>query len=131
MPEQGGQGLILAERREILAAIPAARPERDQALDELRRGQAPLPLFHRDVGLDRLGHAELAEQLDHERDPGAAREQAGIKGVIDLERQSWGRVGHRVPPWDVCTYSVTTSKGDAIAPRPWVRRPDGDSPGKP
>ena len=96
VPEQRGQGLILAERREILAAVPAARPERDQALDELRGRQPALPLLDRDLRIDRLGDPELAEQLDHERDPGAARDQRRVNRVIDLERQPRRVSGHRV-----------------------------------
>jgi hypothetical protein len=112
-PEQRGQGLILAERREILAAVPAARPQRDQALDELRGRQAPLPLLDRNLRIDHRGDPQLPEQLDHERDPRAAGNQRWVNGVIDLERQPWRRVGHQHPPRVVCTQWVKTSKPDA------------------
>ncbi len=116
--QQRGQGLILAERREVLTAIPAARPERDEALDELRGGQAPLPLFDRDVRIDRLGRAELPEQFNQQRDPGPTRDERRIDRVVNLERQPWRRVRHRSPPWCGCTQRVKPSKPDAIgAPR--------------
>ena len=66
--------MILAERREVLAAVPAACPERDQALDEVRGGQPALPLLDGDLGIDRLGDPQLPEQLDHEGHSGAARD---------------------------------------------------------
>jgi len=85
MPEQGGQGVLLAEHREVRAAVPAARPEREETLDELRGRQAALALLDRDLGIDRLGDPELAEELDHERDPRSPGDERGINGVINLE----------------------------------------------
>ena len=78
--------MILAERREVLAAVPAACPERDQALDELRGRQPALPLLARDVGLDRCRDPELAEQFDHQRDPGAAGERGNMRDLRRLRR---------------------------------------------
>ncbi len=114
VPEQGRQGLILAQRREVLAAVPAARPQRDEALDELQRLQPALALFDWDVGIDRLGHPELAEQLDHERHSGPPGDQRGVNGIIDLERQPRVLGRHRRPPCERCTHWVKTSKPDAI-----------------
>jgi hypothetical protein len=114
VPEERGQGLVLAERREILTPVPAARPEHDQALHEFGGRQAPLALLHGDLGLNRLGHPELAEQLNHQRHPGTAGDEAGIDGVINLERQPRRRVGHRVPPCACCTHWVHGSKPDAM-----------------
>ena len=51
--------------------------------------------------------------LDHQRNPGAAGDQAGINGVIDHEREPRGRLGHRTPPCLVCTQEVKASKADA------------------
>ena len=131
VPEEGGHRVILAERGEILAAIPAARPERDEALDEWRGRQAALSLLDRDMRIDHGRDPELAEQLDRERDPRAAWAQRGIDRVIDLERQPQGRIRHRVPPWDGRTHWVNPSKGDASAPRPSACGLDCDPPGKP
>jgi len=105
--------VILAERREVLAAVPAACPEHDQALDELRGRQPALPLLHRHLRVDRGGDPELAEELDHERNPRPPGDQRGIKGLINLE--GWRRVWHRTPPWCGYTQWVKPSKPDAIA----------------
>jgi hypothetical protein len=113
--QQRGQGLILAEPREVLAAVPAARPERDETLDELRGRQAALALLDRNLRVDRLSDPELPEQLDHERHPGPARDQRGVNGVIDLERQPRRVLRHRVPPCECCTHWVNGRKRDASA----------------
>ncbi len=115
VPEQRGQGLVLAERGEVLAAVPAARPEHDEALDEFRGRQAALALLDRNVRVDRLRDPELPEQLNHERNPRAAGDQRRVNGVIDLERQPWGLGGHLAPPSVCCTHWVKASKPDAIA----------------
>lgn len=114
MSEERGQRLILAEHGEVLAAVPAGRPQRDETLDELRGRQAALPLLDRDLGIDCVGDPELAEQLDHERHAGAARDQRGVNRVIDLERQPGRVLRHRVPPCECCTHWVKPSKPDAI-----------------
>jgi hypothetical protein len=95
VPQQGGQGLILAEHREVLAAVPAARPERDETLDELRGRQAALALLGRNLGLNRLSHAELAEQLDHERDSRSSGDEHGIDRVIFFLAGEGGRSSGR------------------------------------
>jgi hypothetical protein len=115
--QQRRQGPVFAERREVLAAVPAARPQRDQALHELRRPQAPLALLDADLRIDRCRCPELAEQLTHERHPGAAGDQAGINRLVNLERQPRRLLGHRVPPCCVCTQWVNASKGDATHAR--------------
>jgi hypothetical protein len=115
--QQGGQRLILSQRREVLAAVPAARPQRDQALHELRRPQAPLALLDADLRIDRCRCPQLAEQLNHERHPGPPGDQAGIDHLVNLERQPWRLLGHRVPPHWACTQWVNVSKHSAIAPR--------------
>jgi len=127
VPEPGRQGLILAEPREILAAIPAARPERDEALHELRGRQPPPALLDRDLGIDRCRDPELAEQLDHERHPRAARDQGRVNGIVDLERQPRRHLKPRVPSSAVGTHWVTPSKPDAIG----GHRLHGGFPGQP
>jgi hypothetical protein len=122
IPEQGRQSVILAEGREVLTAVPAARPEGDEALDELRGPQPALPLLHRHLRVDRGGDSELAEQFDHEWHPGPAGDQRGINGLVDLERQPRGRLGHRNPPCLVCTHWVKPSKVDAIGANRLDRR---------
>jgi hypothetical protein len=111
--EQGSQRHILAEHGEVLAAVPAARPERDETLDELGWRQPALALLDQDVGVDCRGDPELAEQSDHERHPRPAGDQAGINGVIDLERQLWRRPGHWAPSSHGCTHWAKLSKPDA------------------
>ena len=101
--EQAGEGLVLAERREVLAAVPTRDPEGDQALDELRRPQAPLARLDLQRSVDRRRDAELPEQLDHERHPRAARDQRGVNRGIDLERQPPSILGHHAPPLAGCT----------------------------
>jgi hypothetical protein len=114
MAQQGGQRVILPEHGEVLAAVPAAHPKRNETLDERRGRQASLPLLDRDRGIDRGRNPELAEQLDHERDPGAAGHQRGVDGVSDLERQPGRLLRHRVPPCGAITHWVNGSKPDAI-----------------
>jgi hypothetical protein len=96
--QQRGQRVILAERREILAAVAARDPEGDQTLHELRGAQAPLPLLDRNARIDRRRDAELAEQLDHQRDARAGGHQARVHHVIEVEGQLCRRLGHRVSP---------------------------------
>ena len=84
---------ILAEHCEVLAAVPAARPERNETLDKLRGRQAALALLDRDLRINRLGDPQLPEQLDYERDPCAARDQRRVNRVVDLERQREFSVG--------------------------------------
>ena len=124
--EQGGQRLILAERGEVLTPVPAAHPQGDQTLDELRGLQSPLPLLDRHRGIDRGGHPELAEQLDHQRDPGAAGDQRGSM-ASSISNGNRGVSGIAFLPVGACTQWVNASKHDAIpAGRKECRSP-GDS----
>jgi hypothetical protein len=77
---------IFAQWGEILAAVPTAHPQGDQALHELRRLQPALALLHDHLGVDRGGDSHVPEQFDNERHPGPAGDQRGINRVIDLER---------------------------------------------
>jgi hypothetical protein len=85
VPEQRREALVLPECGEVLTAVPAARPERDQALDELRRREPALALLDGDVRIDRLRDPELPEQFDHQRDAGAAGDQRRVNRIVDLE----------------------------------------------
>jgi hypothetical protein len=114
--------VILPQRGEVLTAVTPAHPEGDEALDKLGDLEAALALLDRHAGVNRLRDPEVAEQLDHQRDAGTARDQRGINRGIDLEGQPWRWVGHRPPPRVVCTQWVKISKPDATrpcaAPRP-------------
>ena len=107
-------GIRLDKQETAGSPITSPITEGNEALDELRGGQPALPLLDRDVGVDRLRHAELAEELDHERHAGPAGDQRGIDRRVDLEGQPRGCVGHRVPPCEWCTHWVNGSKHDAI-----------------
>jgi len=128
MPEQGRQGLILAEHCEVLAAVPTARPEYDEALDELRGGQPALALLDGNMGIDRGRDPKLAEQLDHERDSRAAGDQRRVNRVVDLKWQPRGLGRHHAPPSVYCTHWVKTSKPNASAADRLGGRQERDSP---
>jgi hypothetical protein len=124
VPEELGQGAIFAQWGEILAPVPTAHPQGEQALHELRGLQPALALLHDHLGVDRRGDSHVPEQLDHEGHPGPAGDQRGIKRNIDLERQPWRVLGHRVPPGESCTHWVNGSKRDATR----IGRLDGGFP---
>jgi hypothetical protein len=66
VPEETREGGILAQRYEILATLLTAGPERDQTLHALLRPEPPLALVDRHLGVDHVGHPELAELLDYQ-----------------------------------------------------------------
>ena len=114
VPEQRGQGLILAERREILAAVPAARPERDQALDELRRASSPRwRCFTATSASIVAATPSWRNSSITSGTPARPVTSVGSIGVIDLERQPGRVLRHRVPPCECCTHWVNGSKPDA------------------
>ena len=87
MADQLGQRLVLAELIEVLGALAAGRPQRQEALDHLRGGQAALARLELDRALDDRGRAGEPIRLDEARNAGTSRHQARLQLGVDLEIQ--------------------------------------------
>jgi hypothetical protein len=67
--EEQGQRRILAQLHQILAALAARGPEREQPLDQLRRRQAALAALDHHLPVEHRRGAARPERLDHQRHP--------------------------------------------------------------
>ncbi len=98
-----------------LAAVPAARPERDEALDELRGRQAALALLDRDLGIDRGATPSWRKSSITSGTP--ARPVTNVGSIVSsISNSNRGDVsGIGLLLWRGCTHRVKPRNPDAIA----------------
>jgi hypothetical protein len=82
MTEARCQSLSLAQGREALSAVPAARPPRHESFDELRERHVPQALPERDLAIDRVGDPELTARSITSGTP--ARPAVGVGSIVRL-----------------------------------------------
>jgi hypothetical protein len=85
--EEQGQRRILAQLHQILAALAARGPEREQPLDQLRRRQAALAALDHHPPVEHRRGAARPERLDHQRHPAMSGDEPRLRPLIQLERK--------------------------------------------
>jgi hypothetical protein len=78
---------VLAQWRQVLAALAARSPKAEQPLRQLRGCEPALALLDDDAGVHHHGRAAGAERLDQQRHPAMGGERRRLHPLIQLERQ--------------------------------------------
>ncbi len=70
---------------QVLTRLAAASPQRQKALDHLRRAQAPLAALEGDVTVDDRGRPAAAEILHQDRNPAVRRHRPETNLMVQFE----------------------------------------------